>query len=81
MLDIANLGKRCIVVGCSNENKDGVSLFKFLIRKEIREQWIKQVKRTRAGWTSPSDYSVICSCHFTGDCFETFWDSNTQIFN
>ena len=50
MLDIANIGKRCIVTGCSNENKDGVSLFKFPKRKEIREQWIKQVKRTRASY-------------------------------
>ena len=71
MLDIANIRKRCTVARCSNKNKDGVSLFKFPIRKKIREQWIKQVKRTRAGWTSPSDYSVMCSCHFTEKCFET----------
>ena len=50
---------------------DGVSLFKFPKRKEIREQWIKQIKKTRAGWISPSDYTVICSFHFTEDCFET----------
>ena len=40
------MGKTCIVARCCNENKDGVSLFKFPKRKEIREQWIKQVKRT-----------------------------------
>ena len=71
MLDIANMGKRCIVARCSNENKGGVSLFKFPKRKEKGEQWIKQVKRTRAGWTCPSDYSVICSRHFIKDYFVT----------
>ena len=59
-LDIANMGKRCIVAGCSNENKDGVSLFNFPKRKETREQWIKEVKRTRADWTSvTSQLSII----------------------
>ena len=79
MLDIANMGERCIVAECSNENKDGVSLFKFPKRKEIREQWIKRVKTTRAGFTSPSDYLVTCSCHYSEDCFKTFWDSTTQL--
>ena len=65
------MGKRCTVARCSNKYMDGVSLFKFPLRKEIREQWIKQVKRNRAGWTYPSDYSVMCSCHFTDKCFET----------
>ena len=71
MLHIANMRKGCTVARCSNKNKDGVSLFKFPIRKKIREQWIKHVKKIRAGWTSPSDYSVMCSCHFTEKCFET----------
>ena len=28
------------------------------------------MQRTRANWQGPSDYSVLCSDHFTNDCFE-----------
>ena len=62
--------KRCIAVGCSNTYSDGVSLFQFLRDPAIRAQWTKEVQRTRANWQGPSDYSVLCSNHFTNDCFE-----------
>ena len=28
------------------------------------------MKRTRDNWSGPSHYSVLCSTHFTADCFE-----------
>ena len=31
----------------------------------------KAVQRTRDKWNGPSRYSVLCSDHFTEDCFET----------
>lgn len=61
--------KRCVAAGCSNTNKDGVSLFLFPRDQVLLGQWTKQVCRTRAKW-NPTKYSVLCSKHFTADCFE-----------
>jgi len=62
--------KRCIAAGCSNSYSDGVSLFSFPRDPSLRARWNKQVQRTRADWRDATDYSVICSDHFTNDCFE-----------
>ena len=61
--------KRCVVGGCSNTNQEEVSLFKFPRDANIRKQWAKQIQRTRENW-EPSDHSVVCSNHFTSDCFD-----------
>ena len=62
--------KRCVATGCSNTYKDGVSLFQFPRDPALRKQWTMEVQRTRANWQGPSDNSVLCSEHFTNDCFE-----------
>ena len=62
--------KRCVATGCSNTYKDGVSLFQFPRDPALRKQWTKEVQRTRANWQGPSDNSILCSKHFTNDCFE-----------
>ena len=61
--------KRCVAAGCSNTYSDKVSLYKFPKDPVLREQWVKQVQRTRAKWSGPSEYSVLCSDHFTDSCF------------
>ncbi|XP_054635170.1 uncharacterized protein si:dkeyp-75b4.8 [Dunckerocampus dactyliophorus] len=35
----------------------------------FRQQWTKQMQRTRDRWT-PTSTSLLCSDHFTDDCFE-----------
>ena len=65
-----SMGRRCIVAGCSNTTKIGVSLHKFSSDVRKRKQWIHQVRKNRADWKEPSAYSVVCSDHFTEDCFE-----------
>ena len=62
--------KRCVAAGCSNTHSDGVSLFHFPRDPSLRLQWTRQVQQTRDGWKGPSDYSVLCSKHFTSDCYE-----------
>jgi len=62
--------KRCVAAGCSMTYSDGVSLFKFPKDPVLRQKWIKQVQRTRAQWSGPSEHSVLCSKHFDGSCFE-----------
>ena len=62
--------KRYIAAGCSNTNSDGLSLFQFPRDPSLRMLWTREVQRTIANWQGPSDYSVLCSDHFTNDCFE-----------
>ena len=62
--------KCCVAAGCSNTYKDGVSLFQFPHDAVLQKQWTKEVQKTRAKWQGPSDSSVLCSEHFTSDCFE-----------
>lgn len=64
------MGKRCVVACCSNTHKDGVSLFKFPANEVIRMKWVKGDQTTRA-CCQPSEYSYVCSEHFTKDCFKT----------
>ena len=59
--------KRCIAVGCSNTNADGVSLFRFPRDPSLHTKWNKQVQRTCADWKDATEYSVLCSDHFTSD--------------
>lgn len=35
-----------------------------------RAAWTRFVKLTRADWTGPSQYTVICSEHFNEECYE-----------
>ena len=61
--------RRCVAANCSNEPSEHVSLFRFPKDPNIRREWILQVQRTRADWRGPTDNSVVCSEHFTPDCF------------
>ena len=61
---------RCIVAGCSNTYKEGVSLHSFPKDANLRRIWTAKVKLTRAHWNSPSDSSVVCSDHFDASDFE-----------
>ena len=62
--------KHCVAAGCSSTYSDGVSLFQFPRDSVLRQQWSQQVRRTRAQWSGLSEYSVLCSKHFTESCFE-----------
>ena len=61
---------RCCVGGCSCTYADGVSLFKFPQDDLLFNEWVKQVRRTRVKWAGPDKYSLVCSKHFTEDCFD-----------
>ena len=39
--------KHCVVAGCSNTYKDGVSLFLFPKDEELQKKWAQQVKRVK----------------------------------
>ncbi|KAL3854921.1 hypothetical protein ACJMK2_028654 [Sinanodonta woodiana] len=66
--------KRCIVGGCSNTKREGVSLHSFPTNPVSRNQWIKQIRTTRRDWTEPTsdrrDSQVVCSDHFKEDDFD-----------
>jgi hypothetical protein len=61
---------RCIVAGCSNTTKEGVSLHHFPKDEILRKKWTARVKLTRVKWEGPSDCSVICSDHFDDASFD-----------
>ena len=46
--------KECVVGGCSNMPKDGVSFHKFPKDDTVRKMWIKAVDSTRKLWKGPT---------------------------
>ena len=62
--------KYCVAAGCKSTSNDGISFFKFPSNPSLRQQWTRQVERTRDRWSGPSKHSVLCATHFTQDCFE-----------
>ena len=64
-------GRMCVVAGCNNRPSDTVSVHVFLKDERQRAAWTRFVKLTRAEWKGPSDYTVVCSEHFTDERFET----------
>ena len=54
---------------CTNTNATpGVSMHLFPTDKGLRNQWLNFVRRHRADFR-PAKTSVLCSVHFTPDCF------------
>ena len=62
--------KRYAAASCFNTHADGVSLFSFPRNPSLCTKCNKQVQRTHADWRDATDYSILCSEHFTNDCFE-----------
>ncbi|CAG2218817.1 unnamed protein product [Mytilus edulis] len=62
-------GTRCVAANCGNTHKDGYSLHTFPKDPSLSRQWVDFVKVKRAVWSGPTEYSAICSNHFTMDCF------------
>lgn len=63
-------GKRCVAFGCSKTHKDSVSLHHFPMKNSLlMRQWVAFVKRKRNSWPGPTQYSCLCSDHFTTDCY------------
>ena len=60
--------KRCVAAGCNNSvEKEGISVYTFPKDEALKKKWTNQVQRTRTG---PTINSVLCSEHFTEECFE-----------
>ena len=63
------MGKFCVAGFCSNSSKDGVSLHRFPKIEPYRTLWTRAVRNTRKDWLRLTNYSFLCSAHFTEDCF------------
>ena len=68
----AKMPNRCVAAGCLNTARPGIALYKFPKDPVLRKQWVRQMHRTRAKWTATVDGNreVLCSKHFTAECFE-----------
>ena len=63
-------GIRCVAANCGNTNADGFSLHYFPKQDQaLRRKWINFVKVKRANWSGPTDFSALCSFHFSIDSF------------
>ena len=60
---------KCAAAGCFNTSSSSTTLFKFPKDPKLRQEWEKQVLRTRCQWKA-NDHSHLCSQHLTADCFE-----------
>ena len=61
---------RCVVHGCNNVSnpKEGISLHNSPVNPSLRAQWKRFVCAHRANF-NPQGRFVVCSEHFTEDCF------------
>ena len=61
-------------IGCVNSSGKNPSLSFHQIpsnkRKEIRQEWLRRIKRGQNEKYLPEDSTLICSEHFEKDCFE-----------
>ena len=62
---------RCVVQNCSNRanGKKGISVHLSPLDNKRRKIWLTFVRTHRQNFT-PSGRFVICSVHFSKDCFE-----------
>ncbi|KAJ8020278.1 THAP domain-containing protein 10 [Holothuria leucospilota] len=61
---------RCVVGGCSNVITGKISLHRWPKDEKTRRLWTKFVQNTRADFTGPSQFSSICSEHFTEEDYD-----------
>ena len=65
--ELAEMVKSCVAAGCAKIGNDGI---RFPSDPVMRQRWTKEVQRTPDRWSGLSQHSVLCSSHFTADCFE-----------
>ncbi|XP_060759898.1 uncharacterized protein LOC132870278 [Neoarius graeffei] len=70
---------RCIITGCGNTYKDGISFHRFPKDETIKKAWVKKVRLTRAKWKGPSASSSVCSEHFADSDFQDSGSYYTQF--
>ena len=61
--------RRRVVHFYSNSNKTGLTMHNFPKDTNLRRQYVKFVK-VKIDFKEPSVHSVICSGHFSPDCYE-----------
>ena len=60
-----------LVAMCDMQSSEGHSLHTFSQDRDLREKWIRAVKRQRKDWEGPSPSSLLYSKHFEPGCFVT----------
>ena len=67
--------RRCVAANCSNSNEtEGVAVHLFPSDNSISRKWIKfvQVKRVWKPNSRAKTRPLLCSKHFTPDCYKNF---------
>ena len=64
--------EKCVAKFCSNKPQKFITLHKFPESEKVKKLWRNFVKTKRANWTE-TPTSVLCSVHFTQDCFVNYY--------
>ena len=62
--------QRCVAGGCNRSQEGGISLHTFPKDAERCAKWVSNVRKVRLDWDGPNTRLVLCSLHFTRDCFQ-----------
>ena len=66
-----NMPEKCVAKFCSNTPGKLISLHKFPEQEKYKRLWRNFVRTKRAEWTE-SAKSVLCSEHFSRECFTNY---------
>ena len=56
-------------ISCNNTSlTEGISMHSFPCDDTVKRKWTQFVRKHRPGF-KPSEWSVLCSVHFSKDCF------------
>ena len=76
------MSKCCIAAGRDGIGEEWMQPSQLSKDATIRKKWIKPVKEQRSNLDSPFLHSLLCSNHFTEDCFVfEGWRSLSKVMN
>nr|XP_029504206.1 zinc finger protein 2-like isoform X2 [Oncorhynchus nerka] len=64
--------RKCVVAGCSNTHKDGVTTNLWPKNEKIALKWDRFVRLTRVDWIKGTTATTVCGAHFTPEDFDGY---------
>uniref|UniRef100_A0A8C7DPC2 THAP-type domain-containing protein n=1 Tax=Oncorhynchus kisutch TaxID=8019 RepID=A0A8C7DPC2_ONCKI len=64
--------RKCVVAGCSNTHKDGVTTHLWPKDEKIALKWDRFVRLTRVDWIKGTTATTVCGAHFTPEDFDGY---------
>ncbi|XP_055747280.1 zinc finger protein 14-like [Salvelinus fontinalis] len=64
--------RKCVVAGCSNTHKDGVTTHLWPKNDKLALKWDRFVRLTRVDWIKGTTATTVCGAHFTPEDFDGY---------